>query len=245
MIIRRVFIVTLLLTIWPTILIQTSVKAVERSHLGLAKILVKQLQPENTSYQHKNGYIKWKGQNGANDYESHTDCCGFLTALLEKAYGLTPDYFKQWLGKRRPLAKTYHEAIMNEQGFKHIQLIREVEPGDIIAIMYPAGSEDTGHIMIVAETPQGRKASRPKIEGTEQWEIAVIDSSKTGHGKMDTRRRDDGTFGSGAGEGILRVYTDRKGPVVGYTWSTFDNSEYYDQMVRHLAIGRLDLPAKR
>ncbi len=240
MVIRQVFIVTLLLIIWPAILSETSVKALEGSHLDLAKMLVKELKPENTSYQDKNGYVKWKGQNGANDYESHTDCSGFLTALLEQAYGFTPDYFERWLGKRRPLAKTYHEAIIGQRGFKHIQLIREVEPGDIIAIIYPAGSEYTGHIMVVAETPQGRKASKPKIEETEQWEIAVIDSDQTGHGKTDTRRRDDGTFRSGVGEGILRVYTDRKGQMVGYTRSTFGNSEYYDQTVRHLAIGRLD-----
>src|SRR5262249_216765 len=118
-------------------------------------------------------------------------------------------------------------------------------PGDFIAIRYPAGSENTGHIMVVAETPQRRQASEPVIEGTEQWEVTVIDSSESGHGKMDTRRKEDGTFGSGVGEGIFRLYSDRKGKIVGYSWSTFKNSDYYDLATRHLVIGRLDVPTKQ
>lgn len=215
-----------------------------KSHLDWAKILVKELLAENTSYQHKNGYVKWKGQDGADVYESHTDCSGFINALLERAYGLTSDEFEQWLGKRRPFAITYYTAIVNEQSFKRIELVKDVQPGDIIAIKYPDGSENTGHIMVVAETPRERKPSKPEIEGTTQWEIDVIDSSESGHGKTDTRRRSDGSFGSGVGEGVFRVYTDSKGQMVGYTWSTFANSEYYDQSARQLVIGRLVLQVK-
>src|SRR5690348_2642056 len=104
---KRIFI-TALLIISLALLAQTPAKISRESHLDWAKILVKELHPENTSYQHKSGYVKWKGQNGADDYESHTDCSGFINALLEQAYGLTRDDFEQWLGKRRPLAITYH-----------------------------------------------------------------------------------------------------------------------------------------
>lgn len=242
---RRLLIVTLLLIIPTAFINQTSAEKARNTHLDWAITMVSQLQPENTSYKHRNGHVKWKGENGTNEFESHTDCSGFMTALLEHSYGFTPEYFEQWLGKRRPLAKTYHEAIINQNGFKIIQSIAEVEPGDIISVRYPDGTRNTGHVLIVAETPRERKASRPKIKGTGQWEIAVIDSSESGHGKTDTRLREDGTFGSGAGKGIIRVYTDRQGQVVGYTWSTLGNSEYYDHTVRPLVIGRLDLPAKR
>lgn len=239
------FIIILLLAVSHAVTIHATAKELNIPHLDWAITLVKGLQTENTSYKHKNGYVKWKVEDGADDYESHTDCSGFLTALLEKAYGFTPDFFKQWLGRRRPLAKTYHEAIINQHGFKLIHSIADVEPGDIIAVRYPDGTGSTGHIMVVSDIPQERKASGPKIKGTGQWEIAVIDSSESGHGNTDTRHREDGTYGAGAGEGILRLYTDRKGRVAGYTWSTFGNSEYYDQTVRSLVIGRLDLSVKR
>lgn len=119
-----------------------------------------------------------------------------------------------------------------------------VQPGDVIAIKYPPDAENSGHVMLVAETPRRIKPTRPEVEGTEQWEVTVIDSSRSGHGKTDTRRRDDGTFGSGVGQGVFRVYTNRDGSIAGYTWSTFANSDYYALSDRDLVVGRLDLQYK-
>lgn len=215
------------------------------SHLDLARILVREIRPENTSYQHKQGYIKWKGEDGADTYESHVDCSGLLNVLLERAYGVTSSDFEKWLGKHRPLASEYFDAIMQQQHFRAITAARNVRPGDIIAIRYPPGTNDnTGHIMIVNEVPSPRKPSKPEVEATEQWEVSVIDSSENSHGKTDTRRKADGTSGDGVGQGIFRLYTNNSGEIVGYTWSTFANSDYYDQNTRHLVIGRLQLPLK-
>ena len=215
------------------------------THLDLARILVRGLKPEDTSYQHKQGYIVWKGENGADAYQSHVDCSGLLNALLERAYGITSNDFEKWLGKRRPLASEYFNAINQQQNFRAIAAIKNVRPGDIIAIRYPPGTNDnTGHIMIVNDVPTLRKASKPEVEGTEQWEVSVIDSSESGHGKMDTRHKPDGSFGDGVGEGILRIYSNTNGEIVGYTWSTFAVSDYYDQNTRRLVIGRLQLPLR-
>lgn len=216
-------------------------RASARTHLDWAEILVKELKPEDTSYQHKNGYVRWKGEGGAQAYESHTDCSGFLTVLLEKAYGLTQADFEKWLNTKRPLAVHYHDALVDQRRFRLIESVKDTQPGDIIAIKYPPDAENSGHIMLIAETPQRRRSSHPEREGTEQWEVTVIDASRSGHGKTDTRRTGDGTFGSGVGKGVFRIYVDKHGKPVGYTWSTFSNSEYYDQAARHLAIGRLDL----
>ena len=214
------------------------------THLDLARILVRETRPENTSYQHKQGYIKWKGEDGADAYESHVDCSGLLNVLLERAYGVTAADFEKWLGKRRPLASEYFNAITQQQHFRAITAARNVRPGDIIAIRYPPGTnENTGHIMIVNDVPSPRKATKPEVDVTEQWEVSVIDSSENSHGKTDTRRKADGTSGDGVGQGIFRLYTNN-GEIVGYTWSTFANSDYYDQNTRHLVIGRLQLPLK-
>jgi len=217
----------------------------KQTHLELARILVRELRPEDTSYQHKQGYIIWKGENGSEGYQSHVDCSGLLNVLFERAYGITPNDFEKWLGKRRPLASEYFNAISQQQNFRAITAIGNVRPGDIIAIRYPPGTNDnTGHIMIVNEVPSRRKSSKPEIDGTEQWEVSVIDSSESGHGKTDTRRKPDGSFGDGVGQGVLRIYTDSGNQIVGYTWSTFAVSDYYDQNTRQLVIGRLQLPLR-
>lgn len=217
----------------------------EKTPLYWAQILVGGVQPENTSYQHKQGFIKWKGENGAQEYESRTDCSGLLNALLERSYGLTPDDFEKWLGKRRPLAVEYFEAILQQQNFRRITNIKDVRPDDIIAVRYPPGTnENTGHIMLIADVPVSHKASKPEVEGTDQWEVSVIDSSESGHGKNDTRHKPDATFWQGVGQGTLRLYTKSGGEIVGYSWSPLSVSDYYDQTTRQLVIGRLRLPRK-
>lgn len=219
----------------------TAQRAVNRqTPLELAQTLVNGLAPENTSYQHKEGFIKWKGENGADTYESRVDCSGLLNDLLERSYGLTSRDFEYWLGKRRPLAADYFDAIKQQSNFRRILMIRDVRAGDIIAIRYPPGTnENSGHIMVIAGTPIPRKATKPEIDGTEQWEVSVIDSSESGHGKTDTRHKSDGTFGDGVGQGVLRLYTSRNGEIVGFSWSTLSVSDYYDKTTRELVIGRL------
>jgi hypothetical protein len=223
----------------------TAQRDLGKTPLDWARILVREVRPENTSYQHKRGVVKWKGEDGAAEYESHTDCSGLLNALLERADGLRPDDFEKWLGKRRPLAVDYFEAIQEQRNFHQITSARDVRPGDVIAIRYPPGTNDnTGHIMLIEDLPVRRKSSKPEVEETEQWEVSVIDSSESGHGRTDTRRQPDGSFGQGVGQGILRLYTKAGGQIVGYTWSTFANSDYYDQTVRQLVIGRLTIRRK-
>src|SRR4029079_14603879 len=150
-------------------------RADPRSHLDWARILVREVRPENTSYRHKQGFVKWKGEGGALAYESHTDCSGFLTALLEHAYGFDQNHFVEWLGTRRPLAIDYHDAILKQRKFRQIQQLNSVRPGDILAIRYPPDAENSGHVMLVAETPRLVTSTRPEIPGTEQWEVEVID----------------------------------------------------------------------
>src|SRR5436853_5356390 len=153
----------------------TAQRAINKNHLDWARLLVTEVQPENTSYQHKQGFIKWKGDNGAEFAESRTDCSGFLNALVERSYGLTPNDFERWLGKRRPLASEYHDAIVQSHRFLLITRASKVRPGDVIAIRYPPGTnENTGHIMIVESVPVRRNNSKPEIENTQQWEVSVI-----------------------------------------------------------------------
>ena len=102
-------------------------QAARKSPLEWAELLVENVQPENTDYQHKKGTVKWEGIDGARGYESHTDCSGLLNALLEHSYGLKATDFEQWLGVRRPLAITYHDAIESKNRFIPIDRISDIE----------------------------------------------------------------------------------------------------------------------
>jgi hypothetical protein len=204
--------------------------------------MVEGLKLKNTSYRHKNISVRWKGVGGAKDYESHADCSGFLNALLARAYGYTEDTLKGWLGARRPLARHYHDAIVRGERFRRIARLKDARPGDVLAIKYRPDdptTDDTGHVLLVVGDPRPRESTAPKVPGTTQWEVPVIDQSRSGHGKADTRRRPGGSFAPGLGRGVLRVYADESGKVAGYSWSTGPGSRFRPQADRHLVIGRL------
>ncbi len=54
---------------------------------------------------------------------------GLSTALLEQAYGLDQKQFRAWFGSGRPTAKRYHDAIEEQNGFRHIEHVQEMRPG--------------------------------------------------------------------------------------------------------------------
>lgn len=115
-------------------------------HLQLAQQLVNHISAGNTNYQHGQSMVSWKSD--TSDYQCHTDCSGFLNALLQQSYGVDRPYFKRWLGANRPYAYHYFDAIQNGKGFQLIQQVTDLQPGDIIAIKYVDRSEhdsNTGH----------------------------------------------------------------------------------------------------
>ena len=125
--------------------------------------------------------------------------------------------------------------------FARITNLSQALPGDVIAGKYPPCAEATGHVMFVAAVPMPREATAPIIAGTQQWDVQVIDSSSSGHGPNDTRRKPDGKYRNGLGTGPIRIYTDAQGAIAGYAWSSASASEFYPVSKRHLEIGRLVL----
>lgn len=201
-----------------------------------AKALVEKVKPENTSYRHKNNEVSW-GTNG--NAVCHADCSGFINALLLHTGTFKEKDFKNHLGTERPLARHYFDAIIHQRGFVEITRIHEVKAGDIIAIRYPPGSSNTGHVMLVVNKPDSRTATEPMIKGTSQYEIQIIDSSTSGHGASDSRRMGDGKFHEGLGTGIFRIYTNEQGIFVGHAWSNYPSSKYQDIKARHIVVGRV------
>jgi len=183
-------------------------------------------------------YIVWAGAGSS----ARTECSSFVTLLWQHTYGWTPATFSSWTGHTSPVAAVYHDEIVAQNDFIRLQTIDELQPGDLIAIVYyPETQSPSGHLMIVEDVPQAN-SSKPFIDGTNQWTIAVVDSTSSYHGTSDTRYAHPG----GIGRGIFRLYTNADGTVAGYTWSLLGTSvaSYYAQATtvdsgHHLVLGRL------
>ena len=155
--------------------------------------------------------------------------------------GFAADDFKRWFGSRRPTAERYHDAIVDGRGFARLDRIADLRAGDLIAIKYLTRHDNTGHIMLAVEAPSRMNATPPYVDGTQQWSVAVIDSSESGHGTTDTRhkRGADGRDHDGLGRGVVRLYADASGAVVGFSWSTTKASRFIAPQDEHVVLGRL------
>ncbi|OAI47672.1 hypothetical protein AYO44_09245 [Planctomycetaceae bacterium SCGC AG-212-F19] len=214
---------------------QTDPKA-EPKHLADAIALLKKLDLKNTSYEHGGGKVSFAGT-----VQSHTDCSGFIDALLQHSYDYDEPQFKAWFGSKRPTAARYHDQILKQNGFILIPSIKDAGAGDLVAVKYFHRKDNTGHVMLVSGQPRKMEPKKPLVEGTEQWEVKVIDSSTSGHGTTDTRhaKGKDGKDHEGLGEGVLRIYADKQGKVAGFAWSTLTASKFVEPKDEELVIGRL------
>jgi len=224
-----------LLLAFPCLTLRAETAAVPR-HLTEAEHLVDGLNLADTNYEHGQPSVSWDKPKA-----SHTDCSGFIDALLMHTYHYDPNQFKVWFDSHRPSAKRYHDAIMEQRGFMQIQLISQLRPGDILAVKYFKRTDNTGHVMLVEGLPKHRKATEPLVDGTEQWEVQIIDSSKSGHGVTDTRHKmgADGKDHDGLGRGVFRIYTTADGKVAGFAWSTMKVSQFKEPLDEDLVMGRL------
>lgn len=208
-------------------------------HVVAAEQLIATLDAEHNHYSYTDNRLTWAGVDGAKISEANVDCSSFLSLLLGHVYHRTPEQIAQWLGKKRPVAANYYDAIVAGKGFVRVAEVADVRRGDVVAMKYPPGEKDTGHCVIVAAVPRSRDATEPVVPGTRQWEVDVLDATKSGHGPTDSRRKPDKTFTGGVGRGTIRLYTDDAGRFVGYSWSTFGTSEYRKMDDRAVAVGRL------
>ena len=205
-------------------------------HLADARSLVSRLSLENTDYVHGASAVVWTAP-----VASHTDCSGFLDALFQHSYGFDEKANKRWLGSTRPSAALYHDGIEAGNGFTRVLHVNHIVPGDILGVKYLDGKSRTGHIMVVNSAPKRLPDQAPLVAGTQQWEIAVIDSAESGHGSTDTRYKKgaDGKDHKGLGTGLLRLYAHADGTVAGFSWSPSKASKFMSPTEEHLSIGRL------
>jgi hypothetical protein len=205
-------------------------------HLAEARLLLSGVTLDRTNYEHGQPNVTWEEPKA-----SHTDCSGFIDALFMHTYQYDPAAYKRWFDSHRPSAKRYHDAIVEHKGFTQLQRVADIRPGDIIAVKYLKRTDNTGHVMLADSMATSRKATDPIVEGTQQWELTIIDSSKSGHGVTDTRHKmgADGKDHDGLGRGVLRLYTHADGSIAGFAWSTLKVSEFKMPDTEDLVVGRL------
>ena len=204
-----------------------------------AQKLQQNVNPQNTAYQHKDNIVSW-GDDG-NSLQCYTDCSGFINALMAKTFNWKEDDFKAEWGHKRMFAYHYYDAIVSGNHFRQIKSIRDILPGDLIALQYADRSEhedNTGHVMLIVSSARPHKPSKLVEPNTLQYEVDVIDCSKSPHGKTDTRFNPDGTEYSGLGKGVFRLYTDEQGNITGYSWSTGNPKAGFDPFENPVTVGR-------
>ena len=210
------------------------------AHLDWALSVAINVTPENNTYGSDPTYVTWPGVAGSAVYSNRSKCNTFITRVLRQAYGWSTTDFQNWMGSTSPTAATYFDTILAQNRFTRITTIDSIAAGDVLAAKYlKPTSTATGHTMLATRPAVAMTAIKPIVAGTNQYELQIVDSSSTGHGTTDTRRRADGSYEDGAGVGLIRLYADVNGVIVGYSWSTLSGSTYYDASSRPLAIGRL------
>src|SRR5262245_25203844 len=115
-----------------------SVSKASPRHLAMALELLKELDPQNTSYRHKNNVVRRKSSEGAAEW--HADCSGLVNWLLLESAGEQPAALETWFNSKRPVARHYHDAIVAGKHFKRIRSIQDCLPGDVVAMKYPTGN---------------------------------------------------------------------------------------------------------
>lgn len=132
--------------------------------------------------------------------------------------------------KSSPNSYLYVSAIKHQIGFStHVTQLANVQPGDIAA-RWEVGT-DEGHTMIVvamnAATAKAYPATSidvnfiPALAGSTYTDVTVLDSAASGHTNATRMITCIGTtaLSGGVGTGVMGIFTDNQGLIIGHTWS--------------------------
>ena len=230
----------------------------EPEHLAVARALVKELKPERNLYNARPTAIIWPDEaTKSKPVSNNSVCSSFCAALLRKTYRLSERDLIKLFSEEWPEADEIFEAVTTQHHFRVIEKIQDLQPGDFLVINYQSNKAiPTGHVMLVSARPEKKhrygksrvpfpfadraKSREIKTASVTGWLVKVIDSSKSPHGKKDTRYQSaaGGENDSGVGEGPLRLLADSDGKLIGYTWSDYGNSSLWLVEDRPVAMAR-------
>lgn len=168
------------------------------------------------------------------------DCSGFIDYVLGRIAPAAMTNFKSSVNEnfspkpKRPLAKHFvwfFSEIKNEKNsyFLAVTKIRNLREGDMVAWLTPddVESNNTGHVMIVAKRPA------PYADEDRVWAVPVIDSTSSGHGDGDPRKKGGP---NGLGRGTMGLLEGDSGRPAAYFWKGDESKRPYYTEIR---MGRL------
>ena len=148
---------------------------------------------------------------------ARTSCSTFLAAILRRTFEVPNTLWVALFGKPSPRARDFATAFDHGM-LPHVTNVRDIKPGMLGAISYDDERGGmSGHCFIVSEPPVEHA---PHGQWT-KYRMMVIDSCRTSHGIGDSRAAIPG----GIGRGIMGLFADKTGKIVGYTWSLALDSE--------------------
>ena len=138
------------------------------------------------------------------------DCSTFLAHALQTALPLA--YREITASNPAPKTRDFVQTFTNlgamDSQFVRVAHAVDLQPGDILAWLLPPGSEDTGHIVVVAGTPT------VSPDRSDELLLPIVDATSRPHGVADTR----GPRG-GLGLGTVGLLVDATGALVGHRWA--------------------------
>ena len=84
----------------------------------------------------------------------------------------------------------WHPSIEREEAFTRITKVTEIKPGDVAAWLYTEKVTHTlpGHILFIDSPPvKLEKPRKPLVDGLDQYEVTIIDTSQEAKSRDDTR----------------------------------------------------------
>ena len=158
-------------------------------YLQLARDFVVNTKPENNAYSNSKVYTRMPGDLFASEYVVSTDCSGFVEDMFRRSGGEVLAQLKTQKLKTRHSLLDYHASIQREEAFTRIMKVTDIQPGDVSAWRYlnMADHQLPGHILFVDSVPVKIKPRKPLVEGLDQYEFALIDTSQEAKSKDDTR----------------------------------------------------------
>jgi hypothetical protein len=178
-----------------------------------------------TTYQHKDHIDAAAGV-----YDC--DCNGFAGYVLDQTAKRHLGDIPKESNQSRPRAFSYYDyfaSLTPDSGpdWRRVDFLADARRGDIVAWRFPTveKGEDTGHVVILAETPSLDASG-------DFYVVRVYDSAIKAHFD-DTRPSPKGA--TGVGSGVLRFKLDGAGRPIAYLFAPPETAQY---SYRPIAIGR-------
>ncbi len=227
-------------------------------YLQLARDFVAHTRPENNAYSNRNPYTRMPGDFMAREYVVATDCSRFVEDMFRRSKSGVVEQLRTRHAKIGHSVRDWHPSIAHEEAFVRIRKVGDIKPGDVAAWLYLNMSEHTqpGHILFIDSAPvKLQRPRKPVVEGLDQYELAIIDTSQEAKSRDDTRYVSDaslrdaneakgkerGSMASpnqkGVGRGHIRFYADASGEIRGVAFS-FERAKFHGLEEWDVVVGR-------